>query len=866
MDAPPDSSHATAAKHFCSWCTAWRTNSETDVVGYIGPSPQTAALESQKYEGWMQKLQSLTRQEEPKKIDKHSDLVNHRDTVEQAVETTSHTEEDAGETGGSDEENETDNEENECSHKGSKDSEDESENIDDPDAAARAALGLPPPRRLPDLLESASTCFLCNKIWVGFNTWATAKYGSPSHLDMSTSRVEVEGLWPKRLPEEGEQWAEYSGYGDDGIHGRLCLLEFRVTVREPGNTGSWVGPCLILQKSYELAPSVADIFNGAGLSDECNALVWPDNEPYVARKRPLVADMRLFQKWKWLCDAAHDDRCRPGRIPSGERRRLAAIRLIDVETGSLVETENVDNVSWVALSYVWGSTPFRTLTGDTLEGFKEAGALIASWVPNTIADAIQVTKGLGERYLWTDSLCIIQDSDADKTRFIPYMDVIFGRACVTIINAFGDNAFSGLPGVRPSTRFQAEEPFELDGTWFMQSHREIGEANEIVGDSKWFTRGWTFQEAILSPRWLVFTSEQVYWECRQGTWREDACWELPQYREKKQTVIHEPAFDNGAFQDLWTVSSVQKVDETYQCLVHSFAKRDLTRESDGLDAFRGILRAITQVSEIEFIWGLPRMFLGVAITWPCARERPKRRTALCHVELTEGGETVKSHFPSWSWVGWVGRVYFHELFGPLDGEHAGLKFYHLENTGTGETFTIRPIPQNKTFRVDGYEYSKPFQGTNPSWRGDTDAIIKPSDVPVGLLRPELRHTVLAFWTSCVELSLQYDKNARGKNKWDTENFSLWVDDTMKLDVMWDQYPPVAEDVGHDGNGGIQRSLIKCIVVGRDSLERRRERGQLRVLLVARHPSGGLSREGQVAIWEEDWNQLENRRWEVVFLI
>ncbi|KAI0911697.1 heterokaryon incompatibility protein-domain-containing protein [Ustulina deusta] len=857
---------AAAAKRFCSWCTAWKANSETDVVGYIESSPQTGVLESQKNEEWISKLQGLLLREEPEAIGKHNDLAKHQDSIERVPKTTPRIEDDDGETNGSDEKNENRDEETEDGHTDSKSGNKTPEDANDPNAIASAALGLPPPRRLPDVLDSVGTCFLCSKIWAAFNTWATERYDSSNRLDMSTSRVEMECLWPKRLPEEGEQQANYTGYGDDGVHGRLCFLQITITVREPGNTGRWLGPYLTLQKSYEMAPSVADIFSNAGHFDEDNALVWPDNEPYVARNRPLVADMRLFRKWKGLCGAAHDDRCRPGRIPFGGRQHLTAIRLIDVDTASLVEMEDVENVSWVALSYVWGSMPFRTLAKDTLEEFKRAGSLSASWVPNTIADAIQVTKGIGEHYLWIDSLCIIQDSDADKANFIPYMDVIYGRACVTIINASGGSAFSGLPGVRPGTRFQAEEPFEIDGTWFMQSHRKIGEANEIFGDSKWFTRGWTFQEAILSPRWLIFAPEQVYWECRQATWREDACRELPQCCEKSRTIIYEPAFDDGVFQDLWTRSSVQKFGERYQCLVHSFVKHDLTRESDGLDAFGGVLRAITQLSGIDFFWGLPKMFLGVALTWPCARDQLRRRTALCRVEVAEDDGTMRSRFPSWSWVGWVGRVYFHELFGYLDGEHAGLEFYHLERAKTGGTLTLQHIPQSRTFRVYSNEYSKPFKGTNPSWKGDTTAIVELSEVPAGLLVPELRHTVLAFWTSCNQLLLQYEKNPRAKNKWDVEHCGLWVDDTTKLDVMWDQYPPVAENADHDGNNEIQRRPVECLVVGRDSLERARERGQLRVLFVARHPSGGLSREGQVAIWEEDWNRMKNRRWEMVFLI
>lgn len=819
------------------------------MIGYIEPNQQATELECHDPEDWARTGQHILRQKEPELTGKDDDLVKPHYTIEQTPETSSRIKEDDA-----------------FSHKDSENGDTSAEELDDsddPDARARAALGLPPPRRLPDLLYSSSTCFLCHKVWEAFDTWATERYGSLSHIDMSTLRVEMEGLWPKRLAEEGEQWDDYSGFTDDGVHGRFCFLQVQITIRDPGNTQRWLGPYLRLQKSYEVAPSVTDIFNGTGQTDECDALAWPDNEPYVARKRPVVADLRLFEKWKRLCSAAHDDRCRPRRIPFGERQRSHPIRLIDVDTISLVEMEDFENVSWVALSYVWGTTPFQTLTKDTLAECKEAGALSASWVPNTIADAIQVTKGLGERYLWVDSLCIIQDSEADKAKFVPYMDVIYGCACVTIIDASGQSAFGGLPGVRPNTRFQAEEPFELNGIWLMQSHRKVGGDNEIFGESKWFTRGWTFQEAILSPRWLVFTSEQVYWECRQGTWREDACWELPRNREKNQTVIHEPAFDNGAFQDLWNLSSIQKVDKTYQTLVHSFVRRNLTHESDGLEAFSGILRAITELSGIDFIWGLPKMFLGVALTWPCVRDQLRQRTALCRADVTDGDGTEKSYFPSWSWVGWVGQVYFEEVFGYLDGEHAGLEFYHLDSVGTNRVLTMRHIPQNTKFRLYGNEYSKPFQGANPSWRGVTTATIQLSDVPKGLLEPELRHTVLAFWTSSVELFLQYDEDTRVEDAWE-KPLSLWVDETTKLDIRWDQYP--LEYVGQDRNARMQRSQVECIVVGRDSLERAWERGQLRVLLVARHPSGGLSREGQVVIWEEDWNRMSNRRWEMVFLI
>src|SRR5438045_6752398 len=34
-----------------------------------------------------------------------------------------------------------------------------------------------------------------------------------------------------------------------------------------------------------------------------------------------------------------------------------------------------------------------------------------------------------------------------------------------------------------------------------------------IKNSTWMSRGWTYQEAVLSQRWLIFTDQQVYFEC-----------------------------------------------------------------------------------------------------------------------------------------------------------------------------------------------------------------------------------------------------------------------------------------------------------------------------------------------------------------
>ncbi|KAJ8595140.1 hypothetical protein M405DRAFT_849841 [Rhizopogon salebrosus TDB-379] len=65
-------------------------------------------------------------------------------------------------------------------------------------------------------------------------------------------------------------------------------------------------------------------------------------------------------------------------------------------------------------------------------------------LPQTIKDAIVSTHNLKLRYLWADSLCILQDSDEDKQREIPQMCDIYRDACVTIIAASSQKVSEGF--------------------------------------------------------------------------------------------------------------------------------------------------------------------------------------------------------------------------------------------------------------------------------------------------------------------------------------------------------------------------------------------------------------------------------------
>jgi hypothetical protein len=87
---------------------------------------------------------------------------------------------------------------------------------------------------------------------------------------------------------------------------------------------------------------------------------------------------------------------------------------------------------YACLSHCWGPQPSLLLrtTMATLDQFQDG----IPWckLPKTFQDAIKFTSGLGLKYLWIDSLCIVQDSPADWRQEGSLMARIYESAQVTL--------------------------------------------------------------------------------------------------------------------------------------------------------------------------------------------------------------------------------------------------------------------------------------------------------------------------------------------------------------------------------------------------------------------------------------------------
>lgn len=119
--------------------------------------------------------------------------------------------------------------------------------------------------------------------------------------------------------------------------------------------------------------------------------------------------------------------------------------------------------TWVSLSHCWGTKKHFTLSSSTP---LDSPLDIQTLAP-TFQDAITVTRRLGYRYLWIDSLCIIQDSHTDWATESSLMKEYYKHAIVTIAVDSAEGDHEGFLGkVRIPDRQGICIPF-----WFDQKQR-----------------------------------------------------------------------------------------------------------------------------------------------------------------------------------------------------------------------------------------------------------------------------------------------------------------------------------------------------------------------------------------------------------
>jgi hypothetical protein len=215
---------------------------------------------------------------------------------------------------------------------------------------------------------------------------------------------------------------------------------------------------------------------------------------------------------------------------------------------------------------------------------------------------------------------------------------------LTIVAAAGFDSGYGLSGVSRVRRSQ--RTFELGHYTFVA----VESPKHEVHSSKWNTRAWTFQEALLSRRCLVFTETQCYFQCRQGHRVESI--------DPDVTIM--PLDQNfEAFPERGLGSIAVDIYDRIQ----EYYRKELSYDADILNAISGILRAFQRTLKSTHFYGIPIMFdgekdsvspgdmlrylnvsLAVGLAWQVVDCRSQK------VHQWYRPDASSSTFPSWTWA------------------------------------------------------------------------------------------------------------------------------------------------------------------------------------------------------------------------
>ncbi|KAF8962312.1 heterokaryon incompatibility protein-domain-containing protein [Flammula alnicola] len=398
----------------------------------------------------------------------------------------------------------------------------------------------------------------------------------------------------------------------------------------------------------------------------------------------------IIKPWLQDCDKNHA-LCRS----ADHQGELLPRRVLDLSGGQirLIETTQGQRGHYVALSHCWGTEQLLTTTRLTIAEHMHRGIPIER-MPKTFQDAVAITRGLGLRYIWIDSLCIIQKvspsepdviAAADWEQQSAVMADIYAHCYLNIATTRAAGGHAGCLGPRWTTRDSlrwAEEfsravddgegkrervsrtrkcevkSFKVPG---MQQDIRIRltmkSSHEALQTPRWIRmhmdtapllpRAWVYQERSLAARSVHLHANEMVWACNvtqrceckelDGSPPDGDGWSATKDRIAKLGVLN----DKKALHGLW------------RTIVEDVSLLDLTYESDRLPALSGLAYRFAEYlpKNERYLAGLWEGDLARDLLWESGGSKqtagPTRGRK--PFNLKEGPLTA----PSWSWASLV---------------------------------------------------------------------------------------------------------------------------------------------------------------------------------------------------------------------
>ncbi|KAG6364454.1 hypothetical protein INS49_006055 [Diaporthe citri] len=371
-------------------------------------------------------------------------------------------------------------------------------------------------------------------------------------------------------------------------------------------------------------------------------------DPYTGSQR----NFKLARRWLRTCKQHHDN-CLSEPVPNLPTRVIYVGDDPEYKDVHLKVPKQGSEAEYVALSHCWGGDVEIKLVEGNLEKFQLS--LPFDDLAANFQDAIEVTRKLGIRYLWIDSLCIIQDSTADWEEESKMMTTVYRDCTLTVSAMSSEKSEDGFLTCRPddggAINWEAAHVKSLsDRDEDVQAR--VGRFDPRQEESLWdleenpkkkgplARRGWTLQENVLSPRHLYYGANLIHWTCPSARLSANGMRGMHKLDKRYPAASAVIFGDILRQQNQVSAYGVEEVLMDYYVFVENYSARNLTKASDKFPAFSGIVQRLQPVLG-DYMAGLWRRDIVRGLWW---------------VKEVEGGPVSKYRAPSWSWASVDGPV------------------------------------------------------------------------------------------------------------------------------------------------------------------------------------------------------------------
>jgi hypothetical protein len=384
------------------------------------------------------------------------------------------------------------------------------------------------------------------------------------------------------------------------------------------------------------------------------------------------ANFELAKQWLNRCLTEHEKCANPVQASPP-----LPTRVVDVDAGGdgsivrLVSSAG-HNGPYIILSHVWGGIRILTTTFATLD--ERLNKITMESLPRTFQNLVSIARQLSIRYVWIDSLCIIQDSVSDWSTESAKMGEYYMNSYFTVAAVSASDSSRGCFLERDLLKVT---PFPMS-IHLPESDSGVGRAGATLGFLRLtfgddpsektdgfqrpplWQRAWVVQERLLSTRLLQFSDVQMSWKCRS----EKASERVPEGSTKyingnnedgtlKPLLLGLTEFtpysiegneDNQIEKRTLvdpaggTATESKDLYDAWYDLVMLYGKCDLTISSDIFPAISGIAKSISRASGDEFVAGLWKRDMHRGLLWTAPDSTASRRDLRQH------------RAPSWSWA------------------------------------------------------------------------------------------------------------------------------------------------------------------------------------------------------------------------